>query len=232
MTSCDSILKTKTSPITIGNNRKTYDNKPLCPKDVDNSGFYISNGYMKRISEVHDVSQGFIDEKTKELGVSFKYEAVMPARIRKVATCKVLKALEIAKQHFRTRSQVVVFTNDMGAMEAGYFTSLTPASIQIRPNSADKLFEITIHETVHQADIPNLASDIILSAIGAVFVKMNKSLINSEVSKYASTSRNEFVACMATKLITEGKTWDDVPKGLQKLYKILLGPKLKFPTRV
>lgn len=53
-------------------------------------------------------------------------------------------------------------------------------------------------------------------------------MITKEVKEYATKNRSEFVACTATKLISEGKTWSDFNPKIEKLYKMFRGPKLNL----
>jgi len=86
------------------------------------------------------------------------------------------------------------------------------------------LGKTTIHEIVHMNDKHNWFYNLISLIITKL---LYKNLIAKEIREYATSDRDEFIACTAAKILSEGKNWSDLHPLIQKLYKFMGGPEIK-----
>lgn len=115
----------------------------------------------------------------------------------------------------------------------GYVNTLKPKTINLDPNESC-LSQTTVHEIAHTNDL--LAQCIKLVPYlgyiphyaGKVVTNINRKIIVRELGHDATANREEFIAHVADKLISENKTWADLHPKIPKLYKLFRGPKLKL----
>lgn len=205
--------------------------------ELQNTEIQMSlSNFMRSMQQPEDATE-FIAKKSKELGVKFirdakTMESENPEALQK-ATCTVLNALEKLREHLPIQPQYVFLEENMpdkkGLQRAGYFESVYPDRTHINPTlEAPKLYSRTIHESIHQYDRTNPISELARSIYGKIRIMMNKKAIATEIDRYATTNRSEFVARTAEKIITEGKTLQDLHPKVGALFKSLAGPRFKF----
>jgi len=191
---------------------------------------YPRTSVSNYLSKIYYKEQNMIIKKTiRNFGVEIKNETNY--KIDEYATFNILQGLTVSKKAgLKLPKNVILET-----MEdcAGYFKPLKPKNIYIDP-SESKLCSTVIHETTHKKDkFPRIISFVPIFGGLQIFgngliLRLNKKLIKNEICEYATTNRNEFVACTAEKLLGEGKQWTDFDPKIKKLYDMFMGPKLKL----
>lgn len=110
-----------------------------------------------------------------------------------------------------------------------------PGKIYLNPES-DDIFRTTIHEITHDNDLWGRLTSVayripilqLMRLPGSLITNFKANLIEKEISNYASFNREEFVACTAAKLISEGEQWSALDPKIKKLYDMFRGPKLNL----
>lgn len=111
----------------------------------------------------------------------------------------------------------------------GSFNIFKPKKIYIDSNCR-RIRKTTIHETIHKNDFIAIILNRFtgITIFTKLLVRTHKKTIGKELCEYAYKNRNEFIACSAEKILTDGKSWSALDPKIRRLYKILLGPKLKL----
>lgn len=190
-------------------------NKTIRTKPIRNSKIKI------KLPDSKEEQLIFFKKTMQELGIKIEKEKGETISLEKLY--QVFQGLLISKKFFRKIPNEIILENLEDC--SGYFQRIHPERIHIDPSNSE-VFSTTIHETAHKNDTNILwfIGDLIAPQI----IKRNRNLIKNEIGSSACTDRDEFIAETAEYLISHGKTWDDVDPKIKRLYKILLGPKLRF----
>ena len=217
-------------PLTRGGNAVT-------PQwELQNTEIRMSlSNMMRSIQQPEDPKQ-FIAKKSKELGIrvingSKTMEAENPEGVAR-AKCTVINAITRLKECLPIEPKEILLEENMlnngGPQIMGEFKAAYPNMIYVNPTmEAPKLYSRTIHELIHQHDRANPIVDLARSIYGKIKIARNKKVISSEIDRYATINRSEFVARTAEKLVTENKTLQDLHPKVAELFKLLAGSRFK-----
>lgn len=204
--------------------------------ELQNADIQLSPDNFRLCMQQPEDATEFIAKKSKELGITtVSYAKTMesenPEALEK-ARCTVINAITKLREYLPIKPEYILLDENMpnkkGLQMAGNFEPAFPHRIRINPTlQAPKLYSRTIHELIHQHDRANPIVDLVRSIYGKIKISKNKGLISSEIDRYATTSRSEFVARTAEKIITEGKTLLDLHPKVAELFKLLAGSKFK-----
>jgi len=175
------------------------------------------------LSKIYDKEQNMLINKTiKNFGVEIKNEIHY----------EILQGIAVSKKAGLKLPKNVIVKNLEGHLGLFYDSELK--NIYIHPTN-DKFCLTVIHETAHKNDMAAFIvncipvfNDISDFIGGKLISSFNKKLISQEICEYATKNRNEFIACTAHKLLSEGKQWTDLDPKIKRLYKLFLGPKLNL----
>lgn len=183
-------------------------------------------------SDVYNEEQGnFVDEQLKSLGIRIANRT--QSAISNNILFEILNGIMNTLKHFPKSPTIVEFKdlgfNSKGRKIFGLYDPEKSMTIFIDSHIKDQqVLPVVVHEITHEND-PSLFNESILDNILLIF---HSSKIKKEIRSYALTDRSEFVACTAEKLVSEGKTWNDLDPKIYKLYKHFNGPKLDLPEKI
>ena len=172
-----------------------------------------------------------INEEFKKLGVKVKSKT--KNKINTQLLEPILEGLLTSKNADLELPKIVRFKKGLKSQDiklGGAFSPWFPWRILINPDvPSNSIPRITIHETIHKNDKKRNSSKLI-----DIFTN-NQSMLSQyfwlEFDRYAISSRDEFIAHIATEVLSQKNGWANLSDEtcLKNLYRKLEGPKLKLP---